>query len=174
MKTMPFALQGQTKGLSLLFPMEQLFEQHVATCLRKVLDAGCSILTPATGKYLCRFADQPMFRLEPDILVACGKQAWVLDTKWKLLDEANREGKFGLSQADFYQLYASGQKYLGGVGELALIYPKTAAFFKALSPFSFSPQMRLHVLPFDLDNDVLIGHDAVGLPLRMRRCSTAA
>jgi len=165
MKTMPLALQGQTKGLSLLFPMEQLFEQHVATCLRKVLDAGCSILTPATDKYLCHFADQPMFRLEPDILVRCGKQAWVLDTKWKLLDEANREGKFGLSQADFYQLYAYGQKYLGGVGEMALIYPRFSRFSQPMVPFKFSEELRLHVLPFDLDRDVLLGGAALGLPM---------
>jgi 5-methylcytosine-specific restriction enzyme subunit McrC len=97
-------------------------------------------------------------------LVRCGKQAWVLDTKWKLLDEANREGKFGLSQADFYQLYAYGQ-YLGGVGEMALIYPRFSRFSQPMVPFKFSEELRLHVLPFDLDRDVLLGGAALGLPM---------
>ena len=53
LQTMPLALHGQTKGLSLLFPMEKLFEQHVAVHLREALSADCKIRTPAASKYLC-------------------------------------------------------------------------------------------------------------------------
>ncbi len=168
LKTMPLALQGQTKGLSLLFPMEQLFEQHVAACLRRMLDARCRIRTPAASEFLCNFGDQPIFRLEPDILVEFGGQAWVLDTKWKLLDETARDVKFGLSQADFYQLFAYGQKYLGGMGDMALIYPMSARFRRPMTPFSFSADLRLHVLPFDLDDDRLSGMSALDLPSQIR------
>jgi 5-methylcytosine-specific restriction enzyme subunit McrC len=93
---------------------------------------------------------------------------WVLDAKWKLLDETNRKDKFGLSQGDFYQLYAYGQKYLGGKGEMALIYPRSAKFTRAMAPFSFSAELRLHVLPFDLEADTLIGDVALALPRRGR------
>ncbi|RYE02419.1 MAG: restriction endonuclease [Sphingobacteriales bacterium] len=164
LKAMPLALQGPTKGLSLLFPMEQLFEQHVATCVRRMLDARCRVRTPAASKFLCRHDDAPIFRLEPDIFIELGQKAWLLDAKWKLLDEADRQGKFGLSQADFYQLYAYGQKYLGGKGEMALIYPRSAQFSRAMTPFNFSSELRLHVLPFDLDTDTLIGDAALALP----------
>ncbi|WP_290903801.1 McrC family protein [Aquabacterium sp.] len=168
LKRMPMALQGQTKGLSLLFPMERLFEQHVAACMRRMLDARCSIRTPAASNFLCRHEEELMFRLEPDIFIELGGAAWLLDAKWKLLDEADRQHKFGLSQADFYQLYAYGQKYLAGRGDMALIYPRSARFARAMSPFHFSPELRLHVLPFDLDADVLIGEAALALPRRGR------
>ncbi len=103
-----------------------------------------------------------MFRLEPDLLLQQGQQAWVLDTKWKRLDSADLQNKYGLSQADFYQLFAYGQKYLAGRVEMALIYPMTAQFMQALPPFDFSPELRLWVLPFDLDKDVLRAADEVG------------
>lgn len=103
-----------------------------------------------------------MFRLEPDLLLEQGQQAWVLDTKWKRLDAAERQNKYGLSQADFYQLYAYGQKYLAGRGEMALIYPCTAQFSEPLPPFDFNSELRLWVLPFDLDKDVLWAADEVG------------
>jgi 5-methylcytosine-specific restriction enzyme subunit McrC len=55
-----------------------------------------------------------------------------------------------LSQADFYQLFAYGQKYLAGDGDVFLVYLGTTAFPEPLPPFHFSPHMRRHVLPFDL------------------------
>jgi len=68
------------------------------------------------------------------LLLKHGLQRWVLDTKWKRLDASDREHKYGLSQADFYQLFAYGQKYLGGKGEMALIYPKWSRFPAPLAP----------------------------------------
>lgn len=166
---MPLALQGSTQGLSLLFPMEKLFEQHLATCLRRQLDAHCRIRTPAASHYLCDVGQERMFRLEPDIFVEFDEhRAWVLDAKWKQLDETDSGSKFGLSQADFYQLYAYGQKYLGGVGDMALVYPKSARLSGAMGPFHFSSKLRVHVLPFDLEGDKLIGGDMLELPWRER------
>lgn len=162
--TMPLAMEGRTPGLSLLFPMEKLFERHVAACLRRQLKPGCRMRTPAASEYLCQFNDSPLFRLEPDILIEQGNTKWVLDAKWKLLDEHDRQGKFGLSQQDFYQLYAYGQKYQGGKGDMALIYPRSARFSQPLLPFCFSTDLRLYVLPFDLNSDELIGGDALSLP----------
>ena len=72
-----------------------------------------------------------------------------MDTKWKLLS-SDRIWQYDLNQSDFYQLFAYGQKYLHGSGDLILVYPRTAAFPEPFSPFYFSPDMRLHVLPFDL------------------------
>ena len=78
----------------------------------------------------------------------------VLDTKWKLLDSAKKNGreKYQLSQADFYQLYAYGHHYLDGNGDIVLIYPKTDAFAEPLPVFEFPKAngMRLWVLPFCL------------------------
>ena len=158
---MPIAVSGEWRGMSLLFPMEKLFEQYVEGWLRHRVVPGAHLTPQASRHSLCQHDGSAMFRLEPDLLLQQGKQTWVLDTKWKRLDAADRQNKYGLSQADFYQLFAYGQKYLAGCGEMALIYPRTAQFSRPLPPFDFSPELRLWVLPFDLDKDVLWAADDV-------------
>lgn len=162
---MPLAVHGQTQGMSLLFAMDKLFERHVAGWLCSRLDGACRIRTPASSQYLCRQGGENIFRLEPDILIEHGSMhKWVLDAKWKVLDETDRDDKYGLSQADFYQLFAYGHKYMGGAGDMALIYPMSPKFRQPMVPFTFSDELRLHVLPFDFDHDHLQGGQALGLP----------
>jgi 5-methylcytosine-specific restriction enzyme subunit McrC len=79
----------------------------------------------------------------------------VLDTKWKLLSSNDAENKYGLSQNDFYQLFAYGHKYLNGEGELLLIYPHTKTFPILQHPFVFSSDLKLWVVSFDLENDTM-------------------
>lgn len=169
---MPLAVHGSTQGMSMLFSMDKLFERHVAAWLRNRLDGACRIRTPAASEYLCRQGSEQMFRLEPDILVEHGPQRkWVLDAKWKVLDESDRDGKYGVSQADLYQLFAYGHKYMGGAGELALIYPMSPKFRKPLQPLCFSDELRLHVVPFDLEADHLIESAQLTLPMAGLRAS---
>lgn len=163
---MPVAVSGEWRGISLLFPMEKLFERYVESWLRKNLQSS-ALLTPQASRYsLCQHEQKPLFRLKPDLLIEQGKQYWVLDAKWKRLDAGDRENKYGLSQTDFYQLYAYGQKYLNGRGELVLIYPKWARFKAALPVFEFSKGLTLRCLPFDLDNAQLMDTLLTGIPLR--------
>ncbi len=140
---------------SLLFPMEAVFEAFVAKHLARQLARPLILKTQARSHHLVRHRDQNWFRLKPDLLIRkAGRDALVLDTKWKLLDslKANGTDKYGLSQGDFYQLQAYGQSYLDGRGDVALIYPKTAAFDQPLPVFDFpkSEGLRLWVLPFCL------------------------
>lgn len=114
---------------------------------------------------MCQHNGGNLFQLEPDLLIEQGKRQWVLDTKWKRLDETDRDKKYQLSQADFYQLFAYGQRYLGGEGDMALIYPAWRRFTGPLPVFEFDRQLRLHVLPFDLDNDILLHPDGPYLPI---------
>lgn len=162
---MPLALAGDREGLSLLFPMERLFERFVACWLRDHVLPGLHIRTPASSESLCEHLGSPMFKLEPDILISSHSARWVIDTKWKLLDASMRHEKYGLSQADFYQLLAYGQKYMGGTGRMALIYPRTRQFSQPLAPFDFGGGLGLDVLPFDLDREELLGYERLGLPL---------
>jgi 5-methylcytosine-specific restriction enzyme subunit McrC len=78
----------------------------------------------------------------------------VLDTKWKLLDARDNNGsdKYGLSQNDFYQMFAYAHKYLEGDNRnLILIYPKTDKFSEAIKhSFDFSDEIKLWVVPFDV------------------------
>lgn len=161
-RQMPLAVSGPYRGISMLFPMEKLFEVHVARCLRGQLKTGATLTTQASGKSLCSFGSKRMFQLKPDLLITTGNGKLVLDTKWKRLSADDLEGKYGLSQADFYQLFAYGHRYLDGKGEMALIYPKWSRFEKPLAhPFVFSDTLRLHVLPFDLESDELLLPDDV-------------
>ncbi|WP_313697680.1 5-methylcytosine restriction system specificity protein McrC [Pantoea sp.] len=57
----------------------------------------------------------------------------IADTKWKLLNEADR--KLGVSNSDMYQLYAYAGRYK--VPHLQLIYPKQAGLF---SHYNFTLQ----------------------------------
>lgn len=164
-RQMPQAVAGEYRGISLLFPMEKLFEGYVARWLRGRLASGASLTTQASRHALCQHDGRNMFQLEPDLLIEQGAHKWVLDTKWKRLDESDRQNKYGLSQADFYQLFAYGQRYLGGEGDMALIYPKWKKFSNPLLPFDFDEKLRLHVLPFDLDGDTLLRPDGVQLPI---------
>lgn len=160
---MPLAIAGDHRGLSLLFPMERLFESFVARWFRRTLGSDLRVQTQAQSHSLCDHLQQPIFQLRPDLLISRGHERWVLDTKWKLLDAQNRADKYGLSQADFYQLYAYGQKYLGGTGRMALIYPRTERFSRPLHPFEFGGGLSLEVLPFDLDEERLLGWERLGL-----------
>lgn len=151
----PLTGAGGHRAPSLLFPMEAVFEAFVAKHLARQLARPLILKTQARSRHLVRHRKQNWFRLKPDLLVReDGRDALVLDTKWKLLDglKSNGTDKYGLSQGDFYQLHAYGQSYLDGQGEVVLIYPKTAAFDRPLPVFEFpkSEGLQLWVLPFCL------------------------
>lgn len=157
----PLTGTGVHRAPSLLFPMEAVFEAFVAKHLARRLGSGLSLRTQARSLSLARHLDQNWFRLTPDLLVQASKEnRLVLDTKWKLIDgqQATGSDKYGLDQGDFYQLHAYGQNYLDGQGDVALIYPKTDAFNRALPVFEFpkSPGLRLWVLPFCLKDRRLL------------------
>jgi 5-methylcytosine-specific restriction enzyme subunit McrC len=166
-RQMPTAVAGEWKGISLLFPMEKLFERYVAGCLRNSL-VGQAEMTRPKDQYLCLHDGGPMFWLEPDMLIESGKSRWVLDTKWKLVDSSDKRNKYGLKQSDFYQLFAYGNTYLRGYddGKLVLIYPKRGLFPKPLPVFAFSENLTLWVLPFDLEKGRLDQAALTALPLR--------
>jgi len=165
-RQMPVAVTGQWQGMSLLFPMEKLFERYVEAWLRRNLLATAQLKSQAATEYLCNHNGGQMFNLRPDMLVWEGQKKWVLDTKWKRLDAALRDNKYGLSQSDFYQLFAYGQKYLKGKGEMVLIYPRRGVFMQALPLFDFDNGLTLRVLPFDLEKESLVNADQTSLPLR--------
>jgi 5-methylcytosine-specific restriction enzyme subunit McrC len=157
----PWFNKGSWQGISLLFPMEKLFEKYVAKQLKKQLVNNFELKTQLNNKYLVKHKtkqkEKPLFQLKPDLAIQRrqdNKLLLILDTKWKLLD-TNGE-KYDLNQHDFYQLFAYGHKYLEGKGDLVLIYPKTERFQKPLSPFYYSEALILWVVPFCLENNKLI------------------
>lgn len=161
----PLAVAGDWQGMSLLFPMERLFESYVAACLEDALLPGAVLRTQVASKFLCTHETKPIFGLKPDLLIEQGEKRWVLDTKWKRLDLASKN--YGLSQADFYQMFAYGHTYLEGKGELVLIYPSHSGFQEVLPVFEYSAGLRLWVVPFDLQRRKIKVPSITGLPLML-------
>ncbi|EPM79573.1 hypothetical protein A3SO_05850 [Pseudomonas syringae pv. actinidiae ICMP 19072] len=93
--------------------------RNVAACLRDSLPPDATLHTQRSSEYLCTHEGKKAFQLRPDLMITQGEKRWVLDTKWKRFDSELGSKNYGLSQADFYQLFAYGQKYLGGQGDLA-------------------------------------------------------
>ncbi|WP_394778634.1 McrC family protein [Undibacterium sp.] len=152
---MPMAVQGEWHGMSMLFPMEKLFEHFVEAALRRDLPKAVQIISQSRKFSLCEHDGEKFFQLRPDLLLKHAGLSIVLDTKWKRLNEKTRDKKYNISQSDFYQLFAYGHKYIEGSQaskELVLVYPKTSTFSTPLAPFAFSSSMTLWVLPFEMGN----------------------
>ena len=154
---------GLHQGISLLFPMEKLYECWVGRNLAVSLHQGYQLIEQAQREYLLTHvpagesAPQQWFLLKPDFLVT-GEQMLVLDAKWKLLDGRVNDSlkKYGISQTDLYQMYAYGQKYLQGKGNMMLIYPQHLFFDTPLPVFRFDKHLSLWCVPFELASGKLV------------------
>lgn len=156
---MPLALKGETVGLSLLFPMEKLFESYVTRSLQRQMAHGFALKAQARQFSLAIHQEKPMFQLEPDLLVrdGAGRNVAVLDCKWKRIEQAHSgKEKYGISQNDMYQMLAYGCTYLRGQGVMYLVYPRWQGFGTALPVFKLPGSLQLHVVPFDLGKDRLM------------------
>lgn len=162
----PFLSSGNWKGVSLLFPMEQLFEKYVAKQLTQQINNRYSLTEQARGQSLVKHLNQDWFALRPDILIRKRNEAiFVLDIKWKLIDSrlSDNKTKYQIAQSDMYQLYAYGEKYINGKGEIFLVYPKHEHFCGPLVQFDYTTDLRLWVIPYDLDSDQLLVPDMCSL-----------
>ena len=115
------SFSGSNVSIALLFPMEQLFENYVATLIRKQLvPKGYTVVTQDRKYHLF---DQPdkKFLMKPDIVITKNAETFVMDTKWKILSAS--KANYGISQADMYQMYAYQKKY--NSQNVTLLYPKT-------------------------------------------------
>ena len=151
----PYSVSGGWRGISMLFPMEKLFENYVAEQLRRAIGNKGTVRTQLSTEYLCEHKGKGVFKLIPDIEVVIGDKRWIMDTKWKLLDVYSGGSTYGLSERDFYQMLAYGYKILHSQGDLVLIYPAWKNFpsNENISPFEFDNQTTLLVTSFNLNDN---------------------
>ncbi|MDC4562124.1 McrC family protein [Acinetobacter baumannii] len=152
---MPVSTQGGWRGMSLLFPMEKLFECYVAYHLCRELN-DWEVRTQVSSQHICLYENRPIFRLRPDIQIQHKKtrKKIILDTKWKLLDQNDRNRRFGLKDSDVQQMFAYSYYYLDHASEVILVYPRQERKFSEELSFSFNLKgtpASLRVIPFDLD-----------------------
>lgn len=159
----PLTQQGSKEVFSLLFPMERVFEDYVATklshqfpTLQVKAQVSSSHLVHSHGE-----TERQMFRLKPDIELTNSGIHLIADTKWKLLNEIDVGRKYQIKESDMYQLFSYGEKYLQDqncFSALVLIYPLTDQFTSPLPTFWFDRDQTkgLYVLPYDLEKDELV------------------
>ena len=138
---------GRHFSSSLLFPMEEVFQDFVSAAFRRhqrrfAVRAQGPRLPLATD---C--AGGSAFRMKPDIaLMERGRVRFILDAKWKRLDPG--KPNHGVSQADAYQMFAYGRRY--GCRRVVLVYPRTAEFREVVG-FRFAGESDLDLLCFPFD-----------------------
>lgn len=153
----PWSQAGNSRGISLLFPMEQLFEKYVFKILKERIEKGHSLHAQVHAGYLTQHKGKSWCLMKPDIMIQAERlHIGIIDTKWKKLDENETDKKYLIKEADLYQLFAYGKKCLPEGGTLFLVYPKSNKFQKPLPVFTFGDMHRLWVVPFCLGDDVLI------------------
>ncbi len=122
---------GNFKTISLLFPMEKLFEEYIAFHIKKIINndkkmKNWKILSQDRSYEL--FEEPKKFHLKPDIVITRDDNSKIIiDTKWKNLIN-NPDKNYNISQQDMYQMYAYSQKY--DALEIWLLYPLNAEFVK--------------------------------------------
>ena len=155
---------GKTNLLSLMFPLEKLFEEYVFFNLKKEYKNKFQTIKAQSNPYYL-IESENKFKLKPDIVMENDKTIMILDTKWKLLDMNSNDGKYNISQSDLYQLYAYGKKYKQKQIEkgsnkkiqLFLIYPMTEKFNIAKTwNYEKDESLPINIVPYDLKSKNLI------------------
>lgn len=139
---------GRHRNLSLLFPMEQVFEDFVTHSFRRY-QPNYRVVAQGPRKYLAKIDGREAFVMKPDISLQdrSGGIAFILDAKWKRIDASSDAPKHGIDQDDLYQLYAYAKGY--DCDAVALVYPRTQAF-KAELRYRLLDDVTLICLPFDV------------------------
>lgn len=121
--TAPDVRAGLSDGLALLFDMNVLFQGFLAAALRRALPEGLQVREEGPRHHLTRDLEgQRRFQMKPDLCVLDGDRVVaIVDAKWKRLEPERADGRWGIQQADVYQLHAYASAY--GCERVALWYP---------------------------------------------------
>lgn len=157
---------GKHVNASLLFPMEEVFEDFVTHAFKHYQNTY-PVRAQSPQRFLAKKIvgeGKEVFQMEPDISLMDpdpslrdrkdkDKVKFILDAKWKSLNEGKNDSKHGIIQTDMYQLYSYGAQY--SCKTVALIYPKTKDFTSPLE-YKFGPDfdnasLKLFCFPFDVE-----------------------
>ena len=107
---------GNIEGFSLLFPMNELFEEYIGRSLKIALPS-MTVELQHSSYHAIRWPEK-RFLLKPDIVI---NGNIIIDTKWKKLKLKSEKRHFGIEQADIYQLLAYARAY--EAKRIVLLYP---------------------------------------------------
>jgi 5-methylcytosine-specific restriction enzyme subunit McrC len=116
---------GDTRGFSLLFEMNKLFEEFIGRSLKRALGGTglrVDLQGPQSHALVDHETERGCFTTRPDIVISQGsRRLMVADTKWKRLQGVLDHPRHGVSQSDIYQMMAYAQVY--ECERLMLLYP---------------------------------------------------
>jgi 5-methylcytosine-specific restriction enzyme subunit McrC len=146
--------RGNSVNLSILFPMEKLFENYIAFMLSKyakALDVKRQDRRFYLVKEISDGKELGQFQLRPDLVLS--KNSVIIDTKWKILEDS--KSHFNISEKDIYQMYAYGKRYQRETEKmlpprLFLLYPRNVLKNADLPKYVYDIEMSLDVLTYDL------------------------
>lgn len=128
----PSPSSGKTETFTFLFSMHSLFEEFIATTIKKhAAEFGFErdkVYVQAKSRKRSLLIDSHdearRFFLKPDLLVEDDSNLTklIIDTKWKALKSDKEDSKNGVSQSDIYQVYAYSKRYV--CNNNLLLYPK--------------------------------------------------
>lgn len=113
-------------GITLLFPMNDLFEAYIATLANRAVRSTELTVRAQAGKLYCLIEEgkegKQRFQTRPDLLIERDHQTvMIIDTKWKRIERHSVDSKNGVSQADVYQMMAYARLY--HCPQVILLYP---------------------------------------------------
>lgn len=113
---------GGLEGFGLVFDMNELFEEYIGEVARATFAPDWQVVLQGPQRYLLQdqHSGAGVFQTRPDISgLRDSKPIWIIDTKWKPVDE--QEHNHGVGQADVYQMLGYAHRY--GVKDVFLLYP---------------------------------------------------
>ena len=157
---------GTHVNQSLLFPMEEIYEDFVTHSFRRYQNEF-SVTAQGPLKCLAKIDGNSVFRTKPDIslLDGGGQVQFILDAKWKYINARGDDAKHDVDQGDLYQLYAYGK--LHKCETVALVYPQSQDFTTELTYRFVVGGLQLICLPFNVADP----KSSVAQALEMLKCS---
>ena len=139
---------GRHANISLLFPMEKVFENYVTHSFSRY-QQHYRVTAQHPQEHLATIDGKEAFTTKPDIVLRDGEKIrFILDAKWKDIKGFGDDLKHGIDQADMYQLYAYGKLYSVRCGGPGL--PAHCAVHARIALPPYSMELDLICLPFDV------------------------
>lgn len=139
---------GNTIAMAFLFDMNHLFESYITHHLKCYCQDHWGIKAQDKSKYLL---ENNQCKLIPDIVGTHNndnKKTFILDTKWKIIKDAN------IASSDIYQIWAYASKYKSE--KVILIYPKIGQC-EEIQKSNFKPEFfkcTLEIILIDLEQEM--------------------
>ena len=157
---------GSHVNQSLLFPMEEIYEDFVTHSFRRY-QKKFTVITQGPQEHFAEISGKRVFETKPDISLLDGgdRVQFILDAKWKHVNMQGDNPKHGIDQRDLYQLYAYGK--LHKCETVALVYPQSQDFTTELTYRFVVGGLQLICLPFNVADP----KSSVAQALEMLKCS---